>query len=253
MQEFRSPHAEMPTVNTSRSATEPTRRRSGADATVRTQASILTDTVRQDIIAGVFPPDSKLKLRELSERYGVGVIPLREALSRLAMSGFVEAEDQRGFRVAGVSEAELRDITRVRQSLESDALRDAIAHGDINWETELMSASHRLSRIPMRLTEPEEMMNPEWERAHDAFHAALLSGARSSWLLKLSALLREQTARYRQLSLRAEKSHMRDVGKEHQEIVDAALARDADKACALLAEHFELTTRLALGSSRADR
>ncbi|MFH1989950.1 MAG: GntR family transcriptional regulator [Pseudomonadota bacterium] len=237
---------EIPALNTDRTATTSSRRRN-SDLAVRTQASILTDSVRQDIIAGVFPPDSKLKLRELSERYGVGVIPLREALSRLAMSGFVDAEDQRGFRVAGVSEAELLDITQVRQRLEADALRDAIEHGDINWETELMSASHRLSRIPMMLTDPEVVLNPEWERAHDAFHAALLSGSTSNWQLKLAALLREQTARYRQLSLRAEKSYVRDVTQEHLRIVDAALARDADKACELLKEHFATTTRLALG------
>lgn len=237
-------------MNTSTTAVTPSRRRNG-DLAVRTQASILTDAIRRDIIAGVFPPDSKLILRELSERYEVGVIPLREALSRLAMSGFVDAEDQRGFRVAGVSEAELLDITRVRQSLEADALRDAILHGDINWETELMSASHRLSRIPMMLTTPEVALNPEWEKAHDAFHAALLSGSTSNWLIKLSGLLREQTARYRQLSLRAEKSNARDVTQEHLRIVEAALDRDADKACELLKDHFAMTTRLALGKSKA--
>ncbi|WP_424192013.1 GntR family transcriptional regulator [Ampullimonas aquatilis] len=227
-----------------------TSRRRNSDLVARTQASIITDALRQDIIAGVFPPDSKLKLRELSERYAVGTIPLREALSRLAMSGFVDVEDQRGFRVAGISEAELSDITNVRQRLEADALRDSIKHGDVNWETELMSANHRLSRIPMLLKEPVEILNPEWEKAHCALHDALLAGSTSNWLQKLSALLREQTSRYRQLSLRAEKSNFRDVTKEHQQIVDAALKRDAEKACLLLHDHFATTTRLALDNAK---
>jgi len=206
--------------------------------------------VRRDIISGVFEPGTKLVLRELSERYGVGVIPLREALSRLAMSGFVDAEDQRGFRVAGVSPAELTDLTNIRKQLEADALRDSIEHGDINWETDLMTASHRLSRIPMRLEGSEESLNPAWEEAHDAFHETLLSGAESLWLRRLCGLLREQTARYRQLSVRAEKSAVRDVREEHQKIVDAALNRDAATACGLLVKHFEKTTELALAKSR---
>src|SRR5437868_3130590 len=76
----------------------------------RTLASILTESIRSDIITGALQPGLRLKLRELAERYQAGVNPLREALSRLALSGFVEAEDQRGFRVTGMSEAELRDL-----------------------------------------------------------------------------------------------------------------------------------------------
>ena len=73
----------------------------------RTMASVLADTILRDIVSGALAPGSKLKIRELADRYQAGVIPLREAVSRLAMSGFVEAEDQRGFRVTPVSRADL--------------------------------------------------------------------------------------------------------------------------------------------------
>lgn len=221
-------------------------RRRSSELQVRTQASVLTDAIREDIIQGVFPPESKLKLRELAERYEVGVIPLREALSRLAMSGFVEAEDQRGFRVASVSRAELLDITRVRQKIETEALRDAIAHGDLNWEAAILAALYRLDRIPLLADGATQGINPEWERAHEDFHTALLAACTSSWQLKLSVLLREQTARYRHLSVQREKSSSRDVGSEHRAIADAVIARDADKACALLQLHFAATTELVL-------
>ncbi|GLU37825.1 MULTISPECIES: FCD domain-containing protein [Pseudomonas] len=41
-------------------------------------------------------------------------------------------------------------------------------------------------------------------------------------------------------------SASRDVPGEHRELLDAALARDVDKACALLAQHYETTTRSVL-------
>ncbi|SMF49183.1 FCD domain-containing protein [Pseudogulbenkiania subflava] len=224
--------------------------RSHEEAQTKTLASILTESIRQDIIAGVFLPQSKLKVRELSERYGAGAIPLREALSRLVMSGFVEAEDQKGFRVAGISEAELLDITRIRQWIESEALRDSILHGDLDWESNLLSASHRLSHLALRNPENGEI-NPQWDHAHDALHSALISACTSPWLIKLSGLLREQTGRYRHISIQAESAKARDLQTEHKEIVNAALERDADRACALLAEHFALTSQLVLAQQHS--
>ena len=60
---------------------------------------------------------------------------MREALSRLATSGFVVAEDQRGFRVADVSAAELTDITDTRIHVECEALRRAIAQGGLTGKS----------------------------------------------------------------------------------------------------------------------
>lgn len=212
----------------------------------RTQASILTEKIRRDIIAGAFPPNSKLKLRELSERYEVGTIPLREALSRLVLSGFVEAEDQRGFRVSSTSSAELLDIAQIRNEAEANALRKSINSGGLEWESAVIAALHRLSNTPMRDPAPPYLLNPAWEEAHDTFHNALISACGSPWLMRICALLREQSDRYRQMSIMTESTSKRDVVKEHQELCDAVVGRDADKACQLLSKHFASTTQLAL-------
>jgi DNA-binding GntR family transcriptional regulator len=222
----------------------------------RTMASTLAAGIRSDIIGGTLPPGSKLRIKELCERYGAGAIPMREALSRLATSGFVVAEDQRGFRVSDVSAQELTDITETRIHVECEALRQSVHNGGLDWEERLIGAHHRLSRLPM-VASGVAGLTPEWESAHLAFHAALLSGCTSKWLKSLSDLLRDQTARYRNLSVAAQpkaskvskarrQASMRDVVDEHQQMVDAALSRDAERACALLAEHFRATTELVL-------
>lgn len=226
-----------------------------SSTTSRTMASTLAASIRTDIINGTLPPGSKLQIRELCDRYSAGAIPMREALSRLATSGFVVAEDQRGFRVAEVSAEELADITEARIHIECEALRRSIEHGDLDWEEKLAGAHHRLSRLPM-LAEGAAGVDAEWERAHMAFHSALIGGCDSKWLVALAELLRDQTARYRNLSVansprpskgkskRADAT--RDVRAEHQQIVDAALARDAHRASTLLAEHLRATTQLVL-------
>lgn len=219
----------------------------GADK--RTMASLLEARVRQDIINGRLAPGSKLRLKELAESYDAGVIPLREALSRLAATGFVVATEQKGFSVGRISAKEIRDITTTRLLIECEALRQSIANGDLEWESRLIAAHHRLDRLPL-VEGPERILRPDWEQAHEAFHSTLLSGCDSHWLLRFSQMLRDQTARYRVLSMHYPDSAARDVPAEHRALLDAALARDADRACALLAEHYETTTRNLINHER---
>jgi DNA-binding GntR family transcriptional regulator len=77
-------------------------------------------------------------------------------------------------------------------------------------------------------------------------------GCASPWTLRLCRLLYDQSERYRNLSVRPAKKRKRDVGKEHRELMEAALARDADGLCRLVEAHFRQTTDLILDSGLAD-
>lgn len=211
-------------------------------------ASTLTAGIRADIIEGRLSPGSKLRIRDLEERYGAGPIPLREALSRLTRTGLVVAEDQKGFRVAGVSAADLNDITNTRVIIECEALRRSIAAGALDWEERLVATHFRLGRMSMLATDGRSLPS-QWERAHEDFHSALLSMCDSQWLLNLAELMRDLTARYRHLSVTVEgyaDASVRDVGAEHQALFDAAMARDGALATRLLEQHLRRTTALAL-------
>jgi DNA-binding GntR family transcriptional regulator len=225
----------------------------GPEAGGRTQASILEQALRQDLINGCFEAGAKLRLKELAARYEAGVIPLREALSRLCASGFVVAVDQKGFRVAELSEDDLRDITLARQRIESLALREAIARADPAWEAEVVAALHRLKRIAITIPGSDRQMSPDWEKAHTDFHATLMQGCGSAWLQRFSTQLRDQTARYRYLSLAvASPERGSEVRAEHLAIMNAVLAGDADLACELLAQHYQTTADLLLAHMGAN-
>ena len=126
-------------------------------------------------------------------------IPLREALSRLATSGFVVAEDQRGFRVADVSAAELTDITDTRIHVECEALRAPSRRA--GWT----------GRAPGRRALPagpggaaaagRQRPEPGMGTGARGLHSALISGSGSNSLIAIAELLRDQTARYRHLSV----------------------------------------------------
>lgn len=211
----------------------------------RTMASQLEEQVRRDIINGHLKPGSKMRLKELSAHYDAGVIPLREALSRLAMTGFVSAVDQKGFSVQRVSAPELRDIMLTRLHIECKALELSIGNADIDWESRIIAAHHRMERYEMRNPQTHQL-NPEWEEAHEAFHSALLSNCGSPWLLRFVDMLCDQTLRYRAMAVTLPESQARDVSLEHRQLMQATLARDIEQATTFLSEHYLRTMEIVL-------
>ncbi|VCU68895.1 HTH-type transcriptional repressor CsiR [Pigmentiphaga humi] len=201
-------------------------------------ANTLTEQLREAILSGAFVPNSKIRLEELSASYGVSMSPIREALLRLSGEGFVVSEAQRGFRVADATPKNLEEVTALRAHLEPFALRLAIGNGDQKWEENLVVTFHRLTRI-----EEKEGYVPfldEWEKTHRDFHLALLSGCGMPMLIQFCSMLHDQSDRYRRLFLK-QRPPQRNVAHEHASIIQAVIARDADKACDLLLDHIRTT------------
>jgi DNA-binding GntR family transcriptional regulator len=203
-----------------------------------TEATVLTERLRDEIVSGVVPPGTKLKLVPLAERFAVSRGPLREAATRLAAEGLVTIEDQRGFRVRPVSREDLLDVTRTRQRIEDLALRDSLVHGDLAWEGRVLAACHMLDRV----TSPQDDDGKvAFALHHRNFHEALVSACPSTYLLAFRDQLYALTERYRNLAADKYATIDRDIGAEHRAIADAAVARDAERASALLAAHLEET------------
>lgn len=210
-----------------------------------TRATSLVDRLRADLLGGVLEPGSKLAIEALGERYATGQTPLREALNRLVADGLVERREQRGFAVAGISADDLAEITQTRCWLEEIALRQSIAAHRTDWEEALVLAHHRLSRTPRSLAEDRFEDNPAWEPLHRAFHRALIAGCGSRWLLGFCEQLADQHHRYRRLSA-PRAFAKRGVQGEHRQLMDAALAGDADEAVARLQAHYRRTQQVIL-------
>lgn len=181
-----------------------------------------------------------MRVEHLKDTYGVGAGTLREALSLLIADALVVSHGQRGFRVAAASLTDLEDITRIRILLEGEALRQSIAHGDDAWEADLLAAFHRLSKAEEKRFYIVNI--EEWEERNRVFHETLIAACPSHWIKHFLALLYQQFKRYRRLALTLHPTP-RNPHSEHERLLKYTLARDAEQACALLAEHIQLTYR----------
>jgi DNA-binding GntR family transcriptional regulator len=214
-------------------------------ANARTLANQAQDLLRRDILSGTLAPGERLRTKDLQARYGLGLSPLRESLQRLSAEGMVVNDAQRGFAVAPVSVAELRDLTVARTALESTMLPMAMQLGGADWEGDIVAAFHRLSRTPLP-NDPAAMADASlWELRHRSFHHALVAGCGSPWLLRLHGQLVDQSERYRKIRILhhlESQAQVRDVNAEHQAVMDAVLRRDAAQAVALMTQHLVATS-----------
>lgn len=212
-----------------------------------TMSGMIYSTLRQDILLGELAPSGKLRIDHLCQRYGVTSTPIREALNQLAMEGFVQRRDQRGFFVAEASVTELEQLTNTRCWVEPIALREALAHRTVAWEEHLVLTCHRMLRVERSVTTETFKDNPEWEKAHRAFHMALIATCPSRWLVDFCALLSDHAARYRNLAMSVIYPQ-RDIAGEHRALMEAAIHGDVEDAVTRLVEHYRRTADIIVRS-----
>jgi len=204
-------------------------------------------SIRANILACRVLPGSKLNIAALSAELNVSLGAVREALSMLQSEALVESEPQRGYTVSPISAKELDDITEARIGLEAMCMRASIARGDLGWESELVAAFHRLTRLGESAGGRDLHLNEAWSQAHGEYHAQLVGACGNDWLLRLRRMLYQQSERYRRMSVPLA-SAPRDVHGEHRAIFEAVLARDPERAVALLEAHLRLTAKILRGS-----
>lgn len=205
-----------------------------------TRTAEVYEALRADILNTQIEPGSRLKIADLSNRFGASLSVVREALTRLGEQGLVVANPQRGFSVIELSVEDLDDLTNIRIQIESMALRDSVAHGGVAWEAQVVAAHHRLERTEIYL-DPAHV-NPEWLDAHRAYHKALLAGGASKRLRTIAGTLRDNAELYRMWSRTWARDLRRDVAAEHRSIMTAAFSADEEAAVAALSQHIARTT-----------
>lgn len=210
------------------------------------------ERLRREILRGTLAPDTPLTLQSLMASYEMGWTPLRDALSKLEGEGLVVLLPNRGYRVAGVSYDELQQLQQARLLIEGALLREAIAQGDEEWEKALLLAHHQLSRLPHPARGMTSVDYDAWEQAHQAFHLTLLSGAKNTWLKAAIAQIYAQVQRHQRAFIifehhpweaqstqdLAQRLDQATAPEPHAQLMQAALARDPEKAQRLLQDHI---------------
>ena len=190
--------------------------------------------LRKQIITGAIEPGERLKVESLKTMLDAGGTPIREALSLLTSDQLVERLDQRGFRAASANREHFEEILGLRCQLDTIALQKSIENGDKAWEESLVLANHRLNQCDLSDTDT-------YEECHKVFHMTLIAACGSAILIRFCDQLYDLNIRYRFMAGKTLRYKKRDIGSEHQQIVDAAIARDVALVTERLLNHYNRT------------
>lgn len=193
---------------------------------------LVFEALREAIIDATLPPGERLMEVQLAEELGVSRTPVREAIRKLELEGFVVMIPRKGAYVAGISLKDVADVFEIRAALEG--LASGLAAERIT-EEEL----EELERLLVRKAEViEENDLEQLVEVDTMFHDVLYKASRNEKLVQIINNLREQIQRFRTTSL-AYPGRMKVALEEHKKIVEAISERNIALAQALAQEHIE--------------
>lgn len=191
----------------------------------------LTFEIRDAILSAEFAPQQRLIEADLSERFAATRASVRTALLNLAAEGLVERLPNRGARVRAISVDEAVEIVEVRMGLESLTARRAAE----NLTDDDVPALEELRRDILSAVDAGDLM--AYSRLNQEMDARVRELSRHTTAVRLLERLRAQSARH-QYRLAFHPGRAARSAPEHVEIIDALLARDADRAEAATRAHL---------------
>jgi DNA-binding GntR family transcriptional regulator len=195
------------------------------------QEAVLAE-LRRAIAAGELQPGEQVLQDALAERFGVSRVPLREALKILEGEGQVTYRPHRGYFVAELDLDDLREVYRIRDLLETEAV--TLAVGRIT-DDELAEAEAALVGVEQASAAGDLAAMTEGNRR---FHFVLIEAAGMPRLSRLVRILWDATDAYRSRYY-AEASHRAAVVGEHRAILEAVRAGEPETANRVLRHHRE--------------
>jgi DNA-binding GntR family transcriptional regulator len=205
---------------------------------------VVCETLREAIRTGVLQPGERLMEIKLAEELGVSRTPVREAIRKLELEGYVIMMPRRGTYVANLSIRDINEVFEIRTSL--DSLASGLAAERITDE-EL----ERLERLLVMIGEYIEAGNMEKIVETDTeFHDILYQASRNSRLIGIIMNLREQLTRFRAMSM-AYPGRLKETLEEHSRIVEAIAQGNAKLAQKASELHMEKSEKTLLVSMEA--
>lgn len=213
-------------------------------------AKSLTDQayerLSQDIRTCKMQPGSEISEGEVADILGMSKTPIREALGRLALEGFVTPLPRRGYQITPLTIDDLTELFEIRGILESAIIEDVIERISTSELDEL----ERLAEISY---DPEVIQTiGDFIAANREFHLAIARAHQNQRILAIAERQFDELERYFYLGARTNDIG-RQTNRDHLSIVEALRKRDLQAARNAIIEHNFSTHNHVLSALAAPR
>ena len=182
------------------------------------QEAVLAE-IRQQLLDGRLAPGMSIRPDALGEELGVSAVPVREALRILEGEGHVSYRPHRGYVVATLDMDDLTEIYRIRELLESEAVRRAIPRLQADTVVRLREIVHQMDEVQ------EDVVS--LTAVNRRFHFTVFEAAEMPQLVRVLRILWDSSDRYRVHYLMVPENR-RLVHDQHHRMMQAVADRDVD-------------------------
>lgn len=186
--------------------------------------------IKKLILAGEYLPGKRLIEEELAKKFQVSKVTLREALRRLIVDDLVVLIPNRGIQVKELSYKEKEDIYIIRERVEGLAA----------WLAAQVPKK-RLYKLEKICLEGAVAVSKRDRNRHrtlnNQFHREVASVADNEALIKIIERLNTQIIGDEHLALMSDLD-LENSQKDHEQILQAILGRDSEKADLLMRDHI---------------
>ncbi|HPE59544.1 MAG: GntR family transcriptional regulator [Thiothrix sp.] len=199
---------------------------------LRPTAEPIYDALKEAILRGELVPGDPLRQDEIARSHGVSKIPVREALLRLEVDGYVLFRKNRGAMVREISAQDILNAMDIRVALECKALELAIPN--------MVSADLEAARRILDACEGAEPRH--WCKMVARFHATLYAPCDNPELLLMISGLRERLGAFT-AAFFPDRAGLTRPQQDYAEILRSCEKGDVEQGVALLAKHIQTTKK----------
>ena len=187
--------------------------------------------IRDAILRGDFAEGEFIDEVALSERVNTSRTPVREALQRLQVERYIDLLPRRGAQVRVVTATEMREIYQARILLESDALRGICRRhaGAPDAAVALIAEMEQAGKAQ------------DWNsfaQLDYRFHAAIVRHHGNAVIADLYDALQPRQVRLGTRTMMEAPGRLSTIESEHQQLIAAMRAADADTCVSVLLTHL---------------
>ena len=204
------------------------------------------EILREKILNGEFAPGERLDIASIAKQLGVSRTPLKEALNQLEIDGLIEINPRSGTYVADLTPEDVAECCEVRRVLEVYAVELAVQHASDEDIKRLEALVQELKELTAA-KDPDVIYARHLRLDHE-FHKQIVALARNSRLSRAHAHenIQEQIKRIKHIRYSRSGPDLDIIQQEHERIMAAFKARDAEAAKAAMDAHLRRAAKTLL-------
>lgn len=190
------------------------------------------EQLRAMILTGELPPACALTAGAIAKRLGLGKTPVREAMQRLVLEGFLEVTPRLGYSVTPVTQADVDSLFQLRSILE-------VAAADLAVERLDDEAIDRLGELSALECDPRTAASlSAFAKANGEFHTIIARGSGNARLAHTIEPLLEESRRFIHLAMLSD-TFGETVRNQHEAIAEAFRRRDRTAVAHAVRSHVD--------------